>query len=131
VTTARWLVVGFGVMVVCIGAWVVADPAALPEYATRFVSPSGLWIAVGMRLAVGALLWFTATASRTPAVLRVLGILFALSGLALAILGLERLQGIVDWGSVLAPIALRGVGLVAALVGAFLVWSVSPRRSEA
>lgn len=129
--TARWLVVGFGIFVVCIGAWVVVDPARLPEYATRFVSPSGLWIAVGMRLAVGALLWATATASRTPAVLRVLGILFVLSGLALAFLGLERLQGIVDWGSNLDPMALRGVGLVAALVGAFLVWSASPRRSEA
>lgn len=130
-TTARWLVVGFGVLVVCIGAWVLVDPQQLPAYATRFVDPTGLWIAVGMRLAVGALLWITAPASRTPAVLRVLGVLFVLSGLALAVLGLERLQGIVDWGSGLDDMAFRGVALVAALVGAFLVWSVSPRRSEA
>jgi hypothetical protein len=84
-----------------------------------------------MRISVGALLWFTAPASRTPAVLRVLGVLFILSGITLAILGLERLQGIVDWGSGLDDPAFRGVGLVAALVGAFLVWSVAPRRSDA
>lgn len=130
-TTARWLVVGFGVLVVCIGTWVVVDPQQLPTYANRFVSPTGLWVAVGMRLGVGGLLWFTAPASRTPTVLRVLGVLFILSGLTLAVLGLGRLQGIVDWGSDLDALAFRSVGLVAALVGAFLVWSVSPRRSEA
>ncbi|MGD8496678.1 MAG: hypothetical protein PVF05_10835 [Gemmatimonadales bacterium] len=129
--TARWLVVGFGVLVVCIGAWVVFDPTRLPEYATRFVSPSGLWIAIALRLAVGVLLWITAAASRTPRTLRVLGGLFVASAVALAVLGLERLQGIVDWGTALDPAVLRGVGLFVALVGAFLVWSVSPRRSEA
>lgn len=128
---ARWLVVGFAIFVVCIGAWVIVDPARLPEYATRFVSPTGLWIAIGMRLAVGVLLWVTAAASRTPRTFRVLGALFVLSALALVVLGLDRLQGIVDWGAALDPSVLRGVGLLAALVGAFLVWSVSPRRSEA
>lgn len=130
-TTARWLVVGFGVLVVCIGTWVVAYPQQLPTYANRFVDPTGLWIAVGTRLAVGTLLWFTAPASRTPTALRVLGVLFVLSGLTLAVLGLGRLQGIIDWGSGVDDLAFRGIGLVAALFGAFLVWSVSPRRSEA
>jgi hypothetical protein len=128
--TARWLVVVFGIFVVCIGAWVIFDPERLPEYAMRFVSPTGLWIAIGMRLAVGALLWITAEASRTPRTLRVLGALFVVSAIALAVLGLERLQGIVDWGAALDPVMLRGMGLLAALVGAFLVWSASPRRSE-
>lgn len=128
--TARWLVVGFGIFVVCIGAWMIFDPARLPEYATRFVSPAGLWIAIGLRLAVGGLLWITAEVSRTPRTLRVLGALFVVSAVALAVLGLERLQGIVDWGTALDPVMLRGMGLLAALVGAFLVWSVSPRRSE-
>lgn len=129
-TTARWTVVGLGVLVVTIGAWVLFDPAQLVAYGNRFATPAGLWIAVSLRLGVGALLWFTAGASRTPVLLRVLGVLFILSGLALAVLGLERLQGIVDWGTALDPVTLRGVGLVAALVGAFLIWSVSPRRSE-
>lgn len=130
-TTARWLVVGFGVLVVCIGTWVVVDPQQLPTYANRFVDSTGLWVAVGTRFTIGALLWFTAPASRTPAALRVLGVLFVLSGLTLAVLGIERLQGVVDWGSDLDDLAFRGVGLVATLIGAFLVWSVSPRRSEA
>lgn len=130
-TTVRWLVVGFGVLVVTIGAWVVLDPAQLIAYGNRFTSSTGLWIAVSLRLAVGVLLWTTAAASRTPAVLRVLAVLFVLSGITLAFFGIERLQGIVDWGAGLDPIALRSIGLVVALVGAFLVWSVSPRRSEA
>ena len=129
--TARWLVVGFGVLVVTIGAWVVFDPAELIAYGNRFTSSTGLWIAVSLRLAVGVLLWITAGASRTPVVLRVLSVLFVVSGVALAFFGVERLQGIVDWGASLAPMAHRGIGLLVALIGAFLVWSVSPRRSEA
>lgn len=130
-TTARWIVTGFGVVVVCLGAGSLAWPDTLVDFAEQFVSTRGLWIAVALRLALGILLWITAPASRTPVVLRVLGVLFVLSAAALPILGLDRLEAIVDWGSGLAPIALRAAGLVAALVGAFLVWSVSPRRSEA
>ena len=130
-TTARWLVAGFGVLVATIGAWAVFDPAQLVAFGTRFTSPAGLWTAVGLRLAVGLLLWITAAASRTPIVLRVLAVLFILSGVSLPFLGVDRLQGIVDWGASLDAIALRGFGLAVALVGAFLVWSVSPRRSEA
>ena len=129
--TARWLVVGFGVLVATIGAWAVFDPAQLVAFGSRFTSSAGLWAAVGLRLAVGLLLWVTAAASRTPRVLRVLAVLFILSGVALPFFGVERLQGIVDWGASLDATALRGLGLTVALVGAFLIWSVSPRRSEA
>jgi len=37
---------------------------------------------------------------------------------------------IAEWGVGLDPSTLRGVGLVAAALGAFIVWSVWPRRSE-
>ena len=128
--TARWIVVGFGVIVASLGATFVAWPATLVDFAEQFVSTRGLWIAVAVRLTLGILLWITASASRTPTVLRALGVLFVLSAVVLPFLGLQRLEGIVDWGSNLDGLVLRTVGLVATVVGAFLVWSVSPRRSE-
>lgn len=130
-TTARWIVVGFGVLVACLGASAVVWPDRLVEFAETFLTVRGLWIAVALRLVLGMLLWTTAAASRTPLVFRVLGALYFVSGIALPILGLEFLNGMVEWGSALDDFALRGMGLVAALFGAFIVWSAAPRRSEA
>lgn len=128
--TARWLVTGFGVLAAVLGVSFVFAPQSLIDFADVFLSDRGLWIAVALRLTLGLTLWIAAAASRTPATFRVLGGLFVLSGLALPLLGLRRLRGIVEWGSGLPPIALVGMGLVAALLGAFFVWSASPRRSE-
>lgn len=130
-TTARWLVVGFGVLVACLGATAVVWPDRLVEFAEMFLTIRGLWIAVALRLALGVVLWITAEASRTPLVFRVFGALYFASGIAFPILGLEFLNGMVEWGSTLDDFALRGMGLVAAVFGTFLVWSAAPRRSEA
>lgn len=130
-TTARWLVVGFGVLVVCLGATAVVWPDRLVAFARLFLTTRGLWIAVVLRLTVGVLLWATASVSRTPLVFRVLGALYFASGIAWPILGLEFLRGVVEWGSALDDVAVRGMALAAALFGVFLVWSAAPRRSEA
>ena len=122
---ARWIVTGFGLFVV-----VLVQPYGLKEFADLFLTPSGLWFAVALRLTMGALLWICASASRMPLVVRGLGALFFLSGLALPIVGLDRITQLAEWGAMQDPSMLRGVGLVAAALGAFIVWSVWPRRSE-
>jgi hypothetical protein len=116
--------------VAAVGAWVFVQPYGLKEFADLFLTPGGLWFAVALRLTMGALLWICASASRTPIVIRVLGAMFFLSGLALAIVGLDRMAQIAEWGVGLDPSTLRGVGLMAAALGAFIVWSIWPRRSE-
>ena len=52
------------------------------------------------------------------------------NAIGLTIVGLERMQAVAEWGGGLEPTVLRVVGLVAAGLGAFIVWSVWPRRSE-
>lgn len=128
---ARWFIVGFGVLVMCVGAFVMVEPLGLKQFADTFLTSSGLWIGAALRVVVGVLLWVVAATSRMPRVLRVLGALFVLGGLLLPVLGLERLQGIAEWGAGLDALALRGVALVAAGLGAFIVWSLWPRRSNA
>ena len=127
---ARWFVAGFGIFVIAVGAGTVVQPLGLQRFADQFLTAGGFWVAVGLRLTVGVLLWITASASRTPRVLRFLGALFFLSGIGLTIVGLERMQAIAEWGGELEPTVLRVVGLVAAGLGAFIVWSVWPRRRE-
>jgi hypothetical protein len=127
---ARRFVLAFGWLVVGVGAWVLVTPGGLVELADMFLTAGGLWVAVALRLTIGALLWIGAAESRIPAVLRLLGALFILSGLALVVMGLDRMQAIATWGAGLDDIVLRVVGLLAAGLGAFIIWSAWPRGSE-
>jgi len=126
---ARWFIAGFAVLVALVGAYTVIEPTGLEAVARSFLTETGLLVAAALRLTVGVLLWVAAPVSRAPVVLRVLGVLFVLSGLTLPIVGLDRLIGIVDWGAGLDELALRGAGLLAAGLGTFLLWSVSAPAS--
>ena len=127
---ARWFVAGFGLLVICVGAFVLVQPLGLKGFADVFLTSSGLWFAAGLRVVVGILLWISAATSRTPRVLRVFGVLFVLGGIFILVTGLERMQAIAEWGVGLDASVLRGVGLMAIAMGAFFVWSVWPRRRE-
>ena len=126
---AEWIVSAFGVLVLFFGAAIAARPAVLPAFADLFLSPAGFWIAVGFRFVMGLLMWRVAGSSRAPAALRLLGGLMVISAFALPLIGLDGLTAIAEWGAGLSRWVLRNVGLLAALLGAFITWAVSPRRS--
>jgi hypothetical protein len=126
----RRIVAGFGVIVMLFGASIVVRPRSLPAFADFFLTSTGFWIAVALRLSMGLLIWSVAGSSRSPAALRVLGGLMVISAFVLPLLGLEGLTAIAEWGRGLSPWILRNVGLFAALIGAFITWAVSPRRSQ-
>lgn len=128
---ASWFLVGFGVLVIAGGVRTMVDPLGLERLSERFLTERGFGVAVVLRLVVGAIMWFSAAASRTPRALKVLGGLVFVSGIALAAIGLGRLQAIVAWGAGLEPNVLRADGLATALFGLFIIWSVWPRRSNA
>jgi len=116
-------------MVVAMGAWILVKPFGLEDFVDLFVTPSGLWLAAALRVSFGLALWMAAAASRMPRTLRVLGVLFIISGLAIPVIGLERVRGIAEWrasqgGNYLTYAAMFAFGL-----GGFVIWSVWPRRS--
>ena len=127
---ARWFVIGFGVMVVAMGAWILVKPFGLKDFADLFLTSSGLWAAAGLRVAFGIALWMAAATSRMPRTLRVLGVLFIIGGLAIPVIGLERLQGIAEWGASQDGNVLRVAATLAIGMGTFVIWSVWPQRSE-
>ena len=127
---ARRFVLVYGALFMCLGTWISVQPRGMVQFADLFLTSSGLWIAVALRLTVGVLLWLSAAASRVPRVLRALGALFVFSGFVLPIVGLERMRAIADWGVGLDDLVMRGVGLIVIGLGAFIVWSVWPRGSE-
>ncbi len=127
---ARWFVIAFGVLVIFMGAWIMVRPFGLKQFADLFLTSSGLWAAAGLRVAFGIALWMAAATSRMPRTLRVLGALFVIGGLALPVMGLERLQGIAEWGASQDGDLLRVAATLAIGLGTFVIWSVWPRRSE-
>jgi len=127
---ARKFVMAFGLLMICVGGWVLIKPLGLKDFADLFLTPSGLWVAIGLRLVIGVLLWISASASRFPRVLQVLGALFVLSAVVLPVVGLERMQSMAAWGAGQDTIVLRTIGLLAAGLGLFIAYSVSSPRNE-
>ena len=127
---ARRLIMVFGWLIIGVGLWALILPRGLVDFADLFLTSTGLWVAVALRIGVGTLLWVAAPESRFPRTLRILGALFVASGVALPIVGLARMQAIAEWGAALDTMWLRAVAIAAAGMGAFLVVSVLPRKSE-
>jgi hypothetical protein len=119
-----FVVSGFALAILVVGAMGVASPAALMSFVRRWQTASGIWAAAGVRIAFGVAAWSAAPASRAPVVLQVLGAVSILSGIALPLLGLSRLAAVVSWWE------RRSVGFkrvwagVVCACGAFLLWSV-------
>jgi hypothetical protein len=127
---ARRFIMAFGWLIIGIGLWALIQPHGLVDFADLFLTSAGLWVAVALRIGVGTLLWVAAPESRFPRTLRILGALFVVSGVALPIVGLARMQAIAEWGAALDPLWLRAVALLTTGIGAFLIVAVMPRKSE-
>lgn len=114
-----------GILVSGVGLLGLLAPEGLVGFLSLWLSASGLWTAVILRLAVAIFLWLSAPASRTPAILKTLGVLVAVSGLALPFVGLVRLESWMAWWVGQPLVVVRLAGLAAIGLGVFVLWSVS------
>lgn len=86
----------------------------------------GFWFAVGVRILLAVLLWFSADVSRTPGVFKVLAVIALIVPIVFLIAGRVRLGRFVDYFTAWPPWAIR-VGCLAGIAfGGFLLWSISP-----
>jgi hypothetical protein len=113
-----------------IGAAGIVSPGTLTTIRRLyFATPAGLYVAVGIRIAMGLVLILSARASRAPATLRTLGAVVCMQGLAAALLGPERARAVLEWEA--AQTALLRAGAVVALAaGAFIAFAVTTARPK-
>ncbi len=110
---------------IVIGAAGIVSPGTLTTIRRLyFATPASLYVAVGIRIAMGLVLILSAPASRVPRSLRALGAVVCMQGLAAALLGPERARAVLEWEA--AQTALLRAGAVVALAaGAFIAFAVT------
>ena len=119
-----------GVLILVLGAKGAIAPASFVQTVTFFQSPPMLYIAAVIRVAVGVVLIVAAPASRTPVLVRALGVLIAIGGLLTPLMGTEIARPILDWWATDLVIP-RAFGLIAIGLGLLVLYaSAGPRTRD-
>jgi hypothetical protein len=106
-----------------------------PEYGTMvrrqyFASPVTLYPAVALRLVMGLVVIFAATASRAPKIMRALGGLMCLQALTATVLGADHARAVMEWETMQGTAILRVGAAVALAAGGFMLFALTGYRSE-
>ncbi len=117
-----------GVFALCMGLVIIAVPTALMELAQSILNPAGIAFAGGFRVVFGIILWLASDSSRTPRTFKVFAVLTVLGGITVWIIGVPGLTSVMEWGTSQGQALMRGSGVFAACVGAFLAWSAMPPK---
>jgi hypothetical protein len=117
---------------VAVGVVGLVSPASLTAVRRQYVAtPTGLYTAGAVRLAMGLVVILGATASRAPKTLRLFGALMFMQGLSATILGPEHARTVLEWETV-RPALLRAGAIVALASGLFMVLAlIAGRRRTA
>ncbi|MDH3583305.1 MAG: hypothetical protein OER86_03740 [Phycisphaerae bacterium] len=122
----------FAVLLIIFGALICVQPQILDRTITRlFQTPTGLYVAAGIRLFLGVALCTAASTSRAPKTLCILGIIFIVAALSLPVIGFEKVRGFVEHAMEFGPGFFRAWGAMAVLFGGFLAYSVAPKSKPA
>jgi hypothetical protein len=115
---------------IIIGVVGIVSPDGLTAVRRHLLDRPGvvLYVAGPIRVAMGLVLIAFAPRSKTPRILRVMGIIMALQGIAPQFIGIDRERMILEQEVMLGHAALRIGALVALASGCFMVFAVSPRR---
>ena len=89
-------------------------------------TPGALYVTGPIRVAMGIVLILFAPRSRTPRILRVLGVIMALQGIVPLFIGIARAQMILEREEMLGIAALRIGAAVALVTGCLIAWSGTP-----
>jgi hypothetical protein len=90
-------------------------------------TPGVLYVTGPIRIAMGLVLILFAPRSRTPKILRVLGVIMALQGIVPLFIGIDRGRMILEQQATLGVAAKRVGAVVDLATGCFIAFVVAPR----
>ena len=106
----------------------VSPDAVMMVRRQYFATAVSLYAAGAVRIAMGLVLILFAPASRAPKILRALGAVMCLQGLAATLFGPDRARAILEWEAMLGPAILRLGAVVALATGSFVAFTAAGRR---
>jgi len=107
-------------LLVLFGLTGVLWPEGLMQLATYSFSRTGLYVVAAARVVLGGLLFFAASATRTPKTVRVIGLLILIAGIATAVISPERADLMKDWLVARGPDTLRIAACIPLAAGLFI-----------
>ncbi len=110
-------------LIAAFGAVGVVSPTRFIAVVRSFETPAGLYLAGAIRVVFGIALYFSAPASRAPELMRVLGIVITVVGVATPLLGRSRRATRVLSGT---GLDVRGWACLAVVLGLLLAFAISP-----
>jgi hypothetical protein len=111
-----------GVLVILGCAIALAAPRAILAFERSAITPGALLVIAALRIVLGLFFVFAARVSRAPRIVRGLGVLVILAGLATPWFGVARTQTLIDWWLAGGLWTLRLAALVAMALGGLLVY---------
>jgi hypothetical protein len=116
---------------VVIGITGLVSPNSLMAIRRNYLAtPVGFYVVGAVSIASGLVLILFAPASRMPKILRILGVVLCLRGIAAPIFGtVDRGRAILDWETMQGPVFLGAGAVVALLGGAFVAFAAMGPRS--
>ena len=112
----------FGLAIVGVGIFGIGWPALMTRMIGRVTFTNGLrYLAAAFRLALGAVLYLVAEHTDFPLTMKILAAVTVLAGVSVLFFSTDRLQRWLETVPGWPPWAMRGVCLVALLLGGFFV----------
>ena len=113
---ARYLAVAVAGFFIALGVAAAVAPDTVIASSRFMVSPAGIYAAGALRIGIGAALLLVARGSRTPAVLRIMGVALLIAGLTMPILGVDSAKARIEWEAT-HTMFLRMEGVLFVLAG--------------
>lgn len=117
-------------LLLILGVIGLLTPYRLFEMAQFTTTPIGIYVAAGVRLAIGAILLAAAAQSRFPKILRVLGTLALIGGIATLFVGASGAQAIARWIATSGMTPVRIFGVFALAIGSFIGYAIMENDLE-
>ena len=123
-----------GLCILTVGAAGILMPSGLVWIARHFVTSVAFYIIATVRVAFGLVLISSASASRAPKAVRVLGYVILIAGITTALTGLlaiGRARAIIDWWLQQGLGVVRLTGVLVLALGGFVAYACAPARRAA
>lgn len=121
-----YVVALFGIFFTIFDVFGLIFPSRIIAFVSRWQTQAGLYLAAIIRIVLGVASLFTASTSRAPLYLRILGVVAVVAGVATPFFGLHRFKAVIHWWSRQSIVFIRACLAVVILFGISLIWEVWP-----